>query len=123
MAAGGARDREPDPPSAEETDLLTHHPARNYGDLLGANSIRRDELVRRARGLLADAGQSPDYLSERTLESSEATDTPTYSSIDTTSEALQNYQMQLMLLEQSKKKRLLMARHEQDTIGLGHRSG
>ena len=31
--------------------------------------------------------------------------------------ALQDYQMQLMLLEQQKKKRLLMARQEQDTIG------
>ena len=31
--------------------------------------------------------------------------------------ALQDYQMQLMLLEQQNKKRLLMARQEQDTIG------
>ena len=33
--------------------------------------------------------------------------------------ALQDYQMQLMLLEQQNKKRLLMARQEQDTIGSG----
>lgn len=35
--------------------------------------------------------------------------------------ALQDYQMQLMLLEQQNKKRLLMARQEQDT--LGHQPG
>ena len=35
--------------------------------------------------------------------------------------ALQDYQMQLMLLEQQNKKRLLMARQEQDTIGNGGR--
>ncbi|KAI8667481.1 LisH domain-containing protein [Fusarium sp. Ph1] len=33
--------------------------------------------------------------------------------------ALQDYQMQLMLLEQQNKKRLMMARQEQDTIGNG----
>lgn len=33
--------------------------------------------------------------------------------------ALQDYQMQLMLLEQQNKKRLLMARQEQDNVG-GH---
>lgn len=34
--------------------------------------------------------------------------------------ALQDYQMQLMLLEQQNKKRLLMARQEQDNLGAGH---
>lgn len=37
--------------------------------------------------------------------------------------ALQDYQMQLMLLEQQNKKRLLMARQEQDTIGSGRPDG
>ena len=37
--------------------------------------------------------------------------------------ALQDYQMQLMLLEQQNKKRLLMARQEQDTIGGGRPDG
>lgn len=37
--------------------------------------------------------------------------------------ALQDYQMQLMLLEQQNKKRLMMARQEQDTIGSGPREG
>ena len=36
---------------------------------------------------------------------------------------LQDYQMQLMLLEQQNKKRLLMARQEQDTVDFGHTSG
>lgn len=37
--------------------------------------------------------------------------------------ALQDYQMQLMLLEQQNKRRLLMARQEQDTIGSGRPDG
>jgi hypothetical protein len=37
--------------------------------------------------------------------------------------ALQDYQMQLMLLEQQNKKRLLMARQEQDTLSGGHPGG
>lgn len=37
--------------------------------------------------------------------------------------ALQDYQMQLMLLEQQNKKRLMMARQEQDTIGSMPREG
>jgi hypothetical protein len=41
----------------------------------------------------------------------------------TSNHALQDYQMQLMLLEQQNKKRLLMARQEQDNIGTGPRDG
>ena len=37
--------------------------------------------------------------------------------------ALQDYQMQLMLLEQQNKKRLLMARQEQDSMSAGHPGG
>lgn len=37
--------------------------------------------------------------------------------------ALQDYQMQLMLLEQQNKKRLMMARQEQDGIGMGRDGG
>lgn len=36
---------------------------------------------------------------------------------------MQDYQMQLMMLEQQNKKRLLMARQEQDAVGVGHTSG
>ena len=38
-----------------------------------ANGIQPDGLVRSAQSLLANAGFSPDYLSEPTFESSEAT--------------------------------------------------
>ena len=37
--------------------------------------------------------------------------------------ALQDYQMQLMLLEQQNRKRLFMARQEKDTIGGGRPDG
>ena len=61
----------------QETALLHRHPARNYGDLLVADNIQSDGLVRRGRSRLRAAGLSPLYSSERSSESSEAMDTST----------------------------------------------